>query len=65
MSDFTKEELELLTVSQLRTLARYYDLQFDPRSRKQELINLIPKKEEPIPEVSVRIRRIRESQKGD
>ena len=60
MSSFSRQNLQLLTVDQLKRLAKYYDLQFSSKIRKQELIDLISPEEEILPEMSARVRRIYE-----
>lgn len=65
-----EDELNELTVYQLKNLARYYDLQFPVRIRKQDLIDLIiglqrQKREENIPQMSARVRRLQELNRSE
>ena len=73
---FTKAELESLTVSQLQILADYYELKYTKRMKKDELVELMAEyygiSEEEItpagverPQMSVRIRRIKEASRGN
>ncbi|MHA1940996.1 MAG: hypothetical protein ACW97P_04640 [Candidatus Hodarchaeales archaeon] len=64
---FIKEELEELTKEQLCELAGYYSIDVNMRMLKGEIINEIVLGTKPFvdvgePQMSVRIRRIRESQ---
>jgi hypothetical protein len=71
MTIFTIEELGEYEVSQLRNLAKYFDVQFRSNESKGRMIEKIHRKLEELdrkdavdnPPASVRIRRIRESQK--
>ncbi len=65
----TKDELENLTIKQLKVLARYYDVELKYNLRKAEIVDTIwkhlhPKKQRfgsvPPEEMSVRVRRIYE-----
>ena len=67
---FTRKELENLKKDQLKKLAKYYKLEKYKSLRKNELIDalldhLYPEKPEgELPSASVRIRRIRESNRS-
>lgn len=67
---FTKEELEEMYKSQLVNLGEYYGLELNMRMLKEEIIEAILDYKEPeqevveeLPPASVRIQRIRESNK--
>jgi hypothetical protein len=65
---FTREELESFYVPQLRNLAEYYGIKLKSKMLKGDIIDKILEETKEIEEIdeipaSVRIRRIRESQK--
>ena len=67
---FTEEELGLYLKEDIRTLAKYYDLPINKEMKKGEIIDLIlnltqqqEETEVELPQMSVRVRRIYESQK--
>lgn len=67
---FTEEELELYFKEDLITLAKYYDLSVNTKMKKGEIIDLIlnltqqqEETEVELPQMSVRVQRIYESQK--
>ena len=72
---FTREELDNFNIEQLRRIAKYFNLKFTEKTSKGRLIEKIYYHLESIdvapegnnlvsPPASVRIRRIRENQKG-
>jgi len=66
---FTREELESMKKDQLKTLANYYKLEKYKSLLKDDLIDLLddylhPEVPEDVSPVSVRVRRIRESNRS-
>lgn len=67
---FTREEMESYLKEDLKTLAKYYDVPINSRMSKGEIIDAIlegnmklKESEVELPPMSVRVRRIYESQK--
>ena len=62
---YKREDLEVKYRSQLYWMARDLNLGISSRTKKGELIEKILEVEEELPPMSVRVRRIYESSKGE
>ena len=65
IKDFTKDELNSLSVSQLKKLFSWYKIEYPLKTKKSKVIDLVFEKVkeelETKPELSVRIRRIKDA----
>ena len=69
MQTFTKEELDGYLKKDIRALAHFYSIKIDRRMKKGDIVDLILEAQEPVvveaeePQMSVRVKRIYDSQK--